>query len=272
MQPEDDQIRARYQAAVRWARQAGEHTLKFFQQDSYDVTRKSDGSPVTQADQETETLLRDWIRHNFPDDGILGEEYGEIPGTSSFVWILDPIDGTKSFISGVPLYGTLVAVQQHQRTVIGVIEIPALNERVYAAKNTGAWHVRGDQEAQPAHVLSDIALQDGLLLTSAFQGFVDRGAADAWKQLEASSWFARTWGDCYGYLLVATGRALAMIDPELNVWDAAAVQVVIEEAGGQFTDWHGNHRVDSGDGIGASPEVLKQILAITQNAPPLDAS
>ena len=264
MHPDDPQLNQRFQSAIRWARQAGAHTLNHFQRDTYQISRKADGSPVTQADRETEELLRELITAQFPDDGIIGEEFPERPGTTSYRWILDPIDGTKSFISGVPLYGTLVAVQSDHRSVIGVLEIPALDERVYAATGLGAWHVRHGSTPRRVHVADGGELSNGLLVTSDFQGWVKRGAGSTWQQLDAASWFARTWGDCYGYLLVATGRALAMIDPQLNIWDAAAVQIVIQEAGGRFTDWQGRERIDSGDAIGANSLVIEEILAVTR--------
>ena len=269
MHSDDPQVNQRLQSAVRFARQAGVHTLNYFQRDTYQVSRKADGSPVTQADQETEALLRELITAEFPEDGIIGEEFPAKTGTTAYRWILDPIDGTKSFISGVPLYGTLIAVQHNQQSVIGIIEMPALDEQVFAATACGAWHVRHNNPPQRANVANDSELGDGLLLTSEFQGWMERGATSAWEQLATNSWFTRTWGDCYGYLLVATGRALAMIDPQLNIWDAAAVQVVIQEAGGRFTDWQGREKIDSGDAIGANSAVLDQILAVTRDAPPL---
>ena len=268
MLPDDPQLRARYQSAIRWARQAGAHTLNHFQRDTYQVSCKTDGSPVTQADRETEQLLRRLIKAEYPGDGIVGEEFGEEAGTTPFRWIVDPIDGTKSFIGGVPLYGTLVAVQYEQRSVIGVIEIPGLHERVYAAAGCGAWHVRCDDAPRPARVSTASSLSDGILLTSDIQGFVEREAGAAWQKLEDASWYARTWGDCYGYLLVATGRAVVMIDPQLNLWDAAAVQIVIEEAGGRFTDWQGRPRIDSGDAIATTAGVIDEILSITRTVPP----
>ena len=258
-------IRRRQQLAVRAARAAGHHTLQYFSRGQYKIDRKSDGSPVTDADREAESLLRDLISAEFPSDGIIGEEFPERASDSEFQWILDPIDGTKSFISGVPLYGTLIGVQQRGSGVIGVIEMPALDERVYAAKGAGAWHIQGDGPTQRAQVTHGHQLGEGLLLTSEIEGWQQRGAIDVLLRLQQASWFTRTWGDCYGYLLVATGRATAMIDPRMNVWDAAAVQPILEEAGGTFCDWQGNPTVNSGDGIGTNRYVLDEILNVTRN-------
>ena len=233
------EITRRRQLAVNFAVSAGQRTLAFFRQPELLVERKGDQSPVTLADRDAETHLREHILADFPRDGVLGEEFGEQAGDSGFRWILDPIDGTKSFISGVPLYGTLVAVEHEGQNVVGVIYIPALKEGVYAESGQGAWLVEGGGEPRRATVATSQQLGDGLLVTSELEGWARRGVLDKLVQLQQAAWFARTWGDCYGYVLVATGRALAMIDPCMNLWDAAAVQPIIREAGGTFTDWQG---------------------------------
>jgi fructose-1,6-bisphosphatase/inositol monophosphatase family enzyme len=147
--------------ARRMAVAAGQHTLKYFQQGNYSVERKRDASPVTVADIEAEQLLRAAIAREYPDDAILGEEFGGTAGGSEFGWILDPIDGTKSFISGVPLYGTLVGVERGGRSVIGVVYLPALDEGVFAAKGEGCWHWRGAAEPSRARVSSRQTLSEG---------------------------------------------------------------------------------------------------------------
>ena len=261
MQASDVEITDRQSLATRIAREAGELTLGFFEEQKYSVDRKSDGSPVTDADRESELLLRKRILAEFPNDAVVGEEFSDTPGSSGFRWILDPIDGTKSFIAGVPLYGTLVGVQHQGSGVIGVIEIPGLNERIYAATNHGAWHQRGDETPAAAKVSPCARLEDGVVLTSDFKGWRERQASSCLSEIGDGSWFMRTWGDCYGYLLVATGRAVAMIDPRVNVWDVAAVQPIIEEAGGIFTDWQGRQSVETGDGLGTNGHVHDQILS-----------
>ncbi|MCA9201653.1 MAG: histidinol-phosphatase [Planctomycetales bacterium] len=254
----------RLTAAVRFADEAGRLTLDYFQTDRFDVERKSDDSPVTVADRGAEQRLRERIVAEFAADGIIGEEFGEQTGQSGFRWILDPIDGTKSFISGVPLYGTMVAVEHEGRGVVGAVYIPGLDEMIFAATGQGAWYRRGSAEPTPARVSTRSSLADGLFITSQVDSFDKRGAADAFAELQRRAYITRTWGDCYGYLLVATGRAEVMVDPIMNVWDAAAVQPIMEEAGGSFTDWNGNATIHSGEGIGTNRLVLEEVLAITR--------
>lgn len=260
-------VRARLDAAVEMALAAGEVTLKYFQRGNFTVERKADRSPVTVADREAEQLLRQRIAQHFPDDGIVGEEFGESPGTSGYRWILDPIDGTKSFIFGVPLYGTMVGVELAQHSVIGVIHIPGLNECVYAAQGQGCWYSRGGAAPVAARVSSTERLASGLFITSQVDSFAARGAQEAFEALQREAYVTRTWGDCYGYLLVATGRAEVMIDPMMNVWDAAAVQPILEEAGGSFTDWRGNRTIYAGEAVGTNGRVLDEVLAVTGRFP-----
>lgn len=265
--PTSDELADRLEMARIAAQQAGNLTLSFFQQDNFQVERKADNSPVTEADCEAEQLLRHLISAPFPDDGIVGEEFETKEGSSPFTWILDPIDGTKSFISGVPLYGTLVGVEHEGEGVIGVIYIPALGECVFAAKGQGAWYTKNDCEPLPARVSSCDQLADGLFLTSQVDLFAQRGAGDAFHRLEESAYITRTWGDCYGFLLVATGRAEAIVDGEMNVWDAAPMQAILQEAGGTFTDWQGNPTIHGGEGIATNGHVLKEVLAVTGGYP-----
>ena len=257
---------ARLRLALEASREAGKITLKYFQQDNLAVDRKADDSPVTIADRQAEEHLRRRIAEAFPDDGILGEELPERPGTSGLRWILDPIDGTKAFIHGVPLYGTLVGLEHQGRSVLGVILIPALDECIYAEAGQGAWYVRGQEPPCRARVLSGGALAEGLFLTSEVRSFEQIGRRDVYDRLQSVARVTRTWGDCYGYLLVATGRATLMVDPIMNVWDAAALQPVLEEAGGVFTDWQGRPTIHSGQGIACSPSLLAEVMAITAAA------
>lgn len=252
----------RYEYSRVWAKEAGKLTLKYFQK-GVAVERKSDASPVTIADREAEKLLRKRIGEAFPDDAILGEEFGEQAGTSGFRWILDPIDGTKSFISGVPLYGTLVGIEYESKSVAGIIEIPALGESIAAAKGGGAWHRVCEDQPVPAQVATSDDLGEGLFVTSQRCSFDRRGAGKVFSEMESIAGITRTWGDCYGYLLVATGRALLMIDPEMSVWDAAALQPIIEEAGGIFSDWSGEPTIHSQEAIATTKALMPKILEIT---------
>ncbi len=260
------QLETRLAFAVEIARQAGEQTLELFRTPHLDVDRKSDGSPVTAADRAAEKLLRKRIGEQFPDDAILGEEFGETPGTSGFRWVLDPIDGTKAFVTGVPLYTTLVAVLHEEEPQIGVIFAPAAGEMVYAARGHGCWQVIGTAEPRQCKVSDVEKLEDAVFLTTSVRSFsTDRDTVDArpvYDQLQSACRITRTWGDAFGYLLVATGRAEIMIDPAMSLWDAAALQPILEEAGGQFFDWQGRPTVHSEESIATNGKLAKQVLEI----------
>ena len=257
------ELTRRLELAITAGRAAGALTLNWFLS-NLDVERKADESPVTIADRSAEQLLRQRIADAFPFDAILGEEFGETAGTSGFRWILDPIDGTKSFISGVPLYGTMVAVEHSGRALVGMVYIPALDEGVYAEVGGGTWHFQGHKTPQRVRVSTRPRLAEGLFVTSQLDNFAKRGAADAFHAIEKAASITRTWGDCYGYLLVATGRAEVMVDPTLCVWDAAAVQPIVEEAGGTFTDWQGNRTIHAGEAIATNGLVRDEVLAMTR--------
>ena len=257
---------ARLELANRIARQSADITLKYFLTDRFDVESKPDGSPLTIADRQTEQFLRDQIAAQFPEDGIVGEEFGITIGKNSIRWILDPIDGTKSFIRGVPLFGTMVGIEVDGQAVIGSLYFPGLREGIYACRGRGAWHFQGDQEPVRARVSNRKALSESVLVTSEVEGFAARNADRVYSELARSVYFCRTWGDAYGYLLVATGRVEIMIDAILSVWDAAAVQPIIEEAGGRFTDWQGQPRIDGGDAIGTNGHVHDSVLALIEQS------
>ncbi|MDB2686064.1 inositol monophosphatase [Mariniblastus sp.] len=267
----------RLELANRIAKSAGQVTLKYFQTDQFSVDYKGDGSPLTVADREAETHIREQIEAHFPDDAIQGEEFPTKPGTSGFGWILDPIDGTKSFISGVPLYGTMIAVEkigpaggidigdnadQPRQAIIGSVYFPGLDEGMYAARGHGAFSFKGDQEPIPAKVSQRSEIGKSVLLTTSVSDFELRQSDQAFAKLANEFYFSRTWGDVYGYYLVAIGRAEAMVDPELNIWDVAAVQPIIEEAGGRFSDWNGDSKIDTGDAVGSNGKFHDEILRI----------
>jgi len=266
----DKAVSERLELAVAIAKEAGDLTLRYFRRDDLQVERKSDNSPVTIADRGAEELLRKRISERFPDDAIVGEEFGITAGTSGYQWALDPIDGTKSFVHGVPLYTTLVAVLRDDKPCVGVIHAPAAAETVYAQTGGGCWYVSGrDSQPRRAHVSRVARLSEALLLTTEIRTFTDgreRDAMHVFLSLERSARLTRTWGDGFGYLMVATGRAEAMIDPELDIWDLAALMPVIEEAGGTFCDWQGRATVHSRDAIATNGLVNEEVLAITRKA------
>lgn len=257
-------ISQRLELARQIGVEAGKQTLKLFQNRELQVDRKNDSSPVTEADRNAETFLRNEIEKVFPDDGIVGEEHGVKEGKNSVRWILDPIDGTKSFISGVPLYGTMVGVEIDGRPEIGVVYIPGLDEGVFASTGNGAWHFKGEDPPTQCAVSQTSELSEAVIVTSEISTFGDRNAGQVYEQLVEQAYFVRTWGDCYGYVLVATGRVDLMIDPILSVWDAAAVSPIISEAGGVFVDWSGESRIDAGEAFGTSPQLADKILDITR--------
>jgi histidinol phosphatase-like enzyme (inositol monophosphatase family) len=262
---QNDPIEARLDLARTIAREAGDVTLRYYQRPDLAVERKSDASPVTAADRDAETLLRQRIAGAFPDDAILGEEFGATEGTSGFRWILDPIDGTKSFICGVPLYTTLIGVEHADQSVIGVIHAPALDETAWGATGHGAWYSGGGRPPAPARVSTKKSLAGGVFLTSQVDLFDVRGARHVFDRLQAIAGITRTWGDAYGYLLVATGRAEAMVDAFMNVWDAAALLPILEEAGGTYTDWNGQRTILGGEGVATNGHVLQEVLTITKS-------
>jgi histidinol phosphatase-like enzyme (inositol monophosphatase family) len=207
------------------------------------VETKRDGSPVTMADREAERAARDWIERHFPRDGILGEEHGLTRESARRRWILDPIDGTKSFVRGVPLFGSLAAVVEEETVLAGAASYPALGETLCAAPGCGSWH-----DGARCSVSSVSALESALVLTSDERLYATREWS-GWRRLVDAAGASRTWGDCYGYLLVATGRAEVMVDPVTNPWDAACFVPIIEEAGGVFTDWGDRHTAFGGSTI-----------------------
>lgn len=257
-------IDGRLSCAIELAKLAGQSTLEHFQK-GVDVELKGDRSPVTIADKAAEKLIRGELAKRYPDDAILGEEFGEQSGSSDYQWIVDPIDGTKSFISGVPLYSTLVGVVTGRECIAGVIYIPALDEIVFAARGLGAWHSQGGAEATRCQV-SQKPLDKGLFVVSQVDSFFERGAGDNYQAIEREAYISRSWGDGYGYMLVATGRAELMVDPIANPWDLAAVQPVIEEAGGKFTSWAGEPTVFGGDGVGSNRKIHAQALAALKSS------
>ena len=228
---------------------AGAEALKHFRA-PLDVEAKADGSPGTRADRDAERVVRSWVEQRFPEDGILGEEFGETRPGAQRRWLVDPVDGTRAFVKGVPLWGTLVAVAEGERVLAGAAEFPALGERLEAARGEGCWWNGTRCEVSRVSRLADatvLATDVGFLKTP------ERG--QRWRALATRAANARTWGDCYGYLLVAIGRAELMADGRLSPWDAAALQVAVEEAGGVFTDWSGRSTAFS-DGAVATNAVL----------------
>lgn len=255
-------LQARLQFALDVAKQASEFILSYYQSSSLAVERKRDTSPVTEADRGAEQLIREQIAREFPGDGVLGEEHGETVGTNAFRWILDPVDGTKSFIHGVPLFGTLIGLEYEKECVLGVCRFPALNEVVYAMQGGGAWWQQGQGEPQRAEVSPVSDLSEALFCITTISGWERIGHKETFDKLRASVNLTRGWGDCYGHALVATGRADVMIDPLMNAWDAAALVPILQEAGGSFMDWKGNPTAHGGNGVSVNAALRPAILEL----------
>lgn len=237
--------------AVDLTRRAGKLTLRWFNDPDLAVMRKADGTPVTEADRAAERLIRQELAASFPDDAVVGEEEGVAAGTSGRRWVIDPIDGTKAFTHGVPLYTTLLALEDDQGPAVGVIHVPALDEIVAAGRGLGCSH-----DGRPAQVSGQDGLEGAYLTTSAFDNWPEgmlRAARRAGCRL-------RTWGDGYGYALVATGRADAMVDPEASLWDLAPMPVILTEAGGTFTDLSGAPGAHLGSGVATNGRIHGNLL------------
>ena len=241
------------EAALEAARHAGMVALQGFRR-GLAVDLKSDGSPVTEADRGAERAVRAWITERFPRDGILGEELGLERGKAPRRWLIDPIDGTKSFVRGVPLWGSLVAVVEGDRVLAGAAAFPALGEEIAAAPGRGCWW---NGARCVVSDVSDLA-RATVLATDASSSAGDEpqhARQEKWRLLASRASVRRTWGDCCGYLLVATGRAEVMVDTRLSPWDAAPLVPIVEEAGGVLTDWEGR-RMAYGDSAIATNAAL----------------
>jgi histidinol phosphatase-like enzyme (inositol monophosphatase family) len=252
----EPRLRDLLDVAVEAARVGGQRTLAYFNTGTA-VERKADDSPVTAADRESEALMRRTIGAAFPDHGVLGEEEAEKVGAAPYRWIIDPLDGTRTFVRGVPLYGTLVGVEVRGEPVVGVIYLPALDEMVAAAKGEGCtWNGR------PCRVSAVDRLDQSLLVVTDER--TARARSDAFARLAARSELQRTWADCYGYALVATGRAEVALDPIMNVWDCAALLPVVEEAGGRFTDWRGRRTIHGSEAVATNGVLHAEVLKLLE--------
>lgn len=224
--------------AVQFAKEAGDITLKYFQS-NVNVETKEDQSPVTIADKSAEDYIREQINKRYPDDGIVGEEHGVETSQSGRRWIIDPIDGTQSFIRDVPLYGTLIAVEWDDAIQVGVMRFPALNITIAAQTGVGCF-----QNGKPCRVSTNSNVDTAAVMVTSYPDLVKYQGQEPVNRLLQFTNIQRTWGDCYGYNLVASGKVEAMLDPIVKLWDYAPLIPIIREAGGTITDIHGN---DSGE-------------------------
>ena len=239
------------------AERSGDFIRPFFAQPDLVIETKSDDSPVTAADRGAEQLLRQLIAKRFPTHGVIGEEFGNENATADFVWVLDPIDGTKSFAAACPLFGTLIALLYQGEPVLGVIHLPVLHQ-LFVGDN-----VTTTLNGRRVRTRPTTRLADSTLLTSDTLNLAKYQNGAACEHVVQQAKLFRTWGDCYGYTLVAGGWADVMLDPIMNPWDIAALVPVVRGAGGVITDWHGGNPVNSGSTVAAAtPELHAQVIAL----------
>ena len=243
--------------AIDAAFEAGRFVLSHFQT-RLEVDHKSDASPVTVADRGGEALLRRLIGKRFPAHGIVGEEMGASESDSRHQWILDPIDGTRSFVHGVPLFGVLLALEIEGEPLVGVCYLPALDEMICAGRGEGCrWNGRESR-------VSSVSSLSEAMVSLTEPGSLDEEHPLFWDRLKKKAAAIRGYSDCYGHCLVATGRVEAMLDPVMNHWDCAALAPIVEEAGGTFTDWGGRRTVDGGSAISTNGACYSEILSLME--------
>lgn len=245
----------RYDLAIEAAKKAGQHALSYFDAD-VNVEWKKDDSPVTIADRQSEELLRKLILEKFPDDGFLGEEYGDTAGTSGYRWIIDPIDGTRSFVRGVPLWATLVGLEYQGESIIGVAEVPALKQTYRAMKGAGAY--RDDRKI---HVSDVDSLEKAHLYYSSFNWFLNAGKEGMFLDLIRETERQRGFGDFYGFVLVAQGAGDIMLEYGCHAWDLCALMAIVTEAGGKLTNWSNESTIYSHDVIATNGRLHETVLS-----------
>jgi histidinol-phosphatase len=248
--------RSRYDLAVETAQKAGELARTYYES-TFDVEHKADSSPVTIADKNAERLIREAVARVFPADGFLGEEFGDQPGTSGFRWVIDPIDGTKSFIRHIPLWATLVGLEYKGEQIGGVAYLPVFGMTYRALRGDGAFH--NERKIRVSNVAT---LANSLICYSSIGWFSRAGREKAFLELVSRTTRQRGYGDFYGFVLVAEGAADLMVEHGVNPWDIAATKAIIEEAGGRFTDWDDNPTIHRPDALATNGKVHAEALAI----------
>ncbi len=239
---------------VELAERSGEFIRPFFANPELGVEIKADQTPVTLADRGAEELMRRMIRKKFPDHGIVGEEFGDENAGAEFVWSLDPVDGTRAFAAACPLFGTIIALVHQGRPILGLIHQPVMRQLMIGDGATTTLNGR------PVRVRACSRIEEAVLLTSDPFNPAKHRKGSAFESLTRRVALLRTWGDCYGYLLVAGGWADVMCDPILNPWDIQPLVPVIRGAGGVITDWHGGDPVRANSAVAAGPELHGRII------------
>ena len=243
--------------AKQLAYRAGRITLSYYNKGIH-YDRKKDESPVTAADRATEQFIRGEIEKAYPSHAIVGEEYGEKAGAKNpFRWIVDPIDGTKSFMKGVPFYSVLIALEIEGVSRVGVVCFPALNEILYAADGLGAWW-----NGKRARVSEVKNLKEAVFTYTSWSGFRTKKRLDVFDNMHKECFYGRGWSDAYGYHMVATGRAEIMLDPSIKIWDVAPMPPIFREAGGWFGSWSGKEGHTHGEGIAVNGALKSKVLKL----------
>ena len=245
------QIRA---FAQTLAEESGRIILAHYLDPNLEVERKVDESPVTKADRETEIQMRKLIEKEFPEHGIVGEELGSIREDAEYVWLLDPIDGTKSFITGVPLFGTLICLEREGEPILGVIHQPIIKQLMVGDNSQTTLN------GKPVNFRKTTTLADATILTTDERDARKQFGAKTWSRLTDQASFTRTWGDCYGYLLLASGKADVMIDPIVNSWDFHVMLPIIKGAGGIITDHKGGNPLNGNSIVASHPDLHDLII------------
>jgi histidinol-phosphatase len=257
-----ESLQAYLDFATETAYLAGKVTLAYFQT-SVRADVKRDNTPVTAADRQAEELIRSRIEARYPQHAIVGEEYGNKESAgASHRWFIDPIDGTKSFVCGVPLYAVLIGLEIEGLVRAGVAYFPALDEMLAAASGMGCWW-----NGRRARVSDTSSLHRAVVAFGDVAAFAKHGRARAWARLQRAAYLCAGWGDAYGYLLVATGRVELMLDPIMSVWDCAPFPPILQEAGGTFGDWEGHPTIYAGEAMATNGALLPEVLALLQDRP-----
>jgi myo-inositol-1(or 4)-monophosphatase len=246
--------------ARQLAYRAGRITLAYYNKGiQHDL--KADESPVTAADKATEEFIRGEIEKTYPSHAIVGEEYGAKVGLGNpFRWFVDPIDGTKSFIKGVPFYSVLIGLEIEGVSRVGAVCFPALDEVLYAADGLGAWC-----NGRRVHVSEVKDMKKAVFLYTSWSGFRTKKRLDAFENLHRDCFFGRGWSDAYGYHMVATGRAEIMLDPVIELWDVAPFPPIFREAGGYFGSWDGEEGHTHGEGLAVNAALKRKVLKLTRH-------
>lgn len=256
-----EKLKGYFEFATETAYLAGRLTLGYYQSGLH-ADMKADDTPVTVADRLAEELIRQRIEKHYPSHAIVGEEFGESEHVAaSHRWFIDPIDGTKSFLHGVPLYSVLIGLEIEGEVKVGAAYFPALDEMLAAASGLGCWW-----NGRRAHVSLVSRLSDAVVTFTDPASFARHGRGEEWERIQRACYFRAGWSDAYGYMLVATGRAELMLDAAMNVWDCGPFPPIFAEAGGYFGDWQGNPTIYANEALATSNILLPEILELIRGS------